>query len=338
MSPDSSSPPAASVPQRAGSVDRWRQVPNRGVLLGLLAGWIVLFQFLGNSTLGYVSSPSMFRWWAWTMHGIHDQEHAYVMPAVVLGLLWWKREDLAALPKRVWWPAVLFFVLAIAVHVTGYLVQQTRLSVAAFFAGIYALTGLVWGAAWLRATVFPFSLLLFCVPLGPGAEPLTVPLRLLATKITGVICHDVLGILRVQQSGNLLYAADGAYQYEVAAVCSGIKSLTTIMVFSVIYGYLTLPSLWRRVLLVALAAPLAVVANVCRLTMIVVASETFGPAAGNYVHSSDWISLVPYVPAFIGVLLAARWLRGGRKSRVNPPAGDPPAANPVFIAGAEQKS
>jgi exosortase len=333
MSADSNSPQAASAPQRAGFLDLWQQMPNRGALLGLLAAWIALFQFLGNSTLGYVHSPSLFRWWGWTMHGIHDQDHAYVMPAVVLGLLWWKREDLAALPKRVWWPAVLFFVLAIAVHLMGYLVQQTRLSVAAFVAGIYALTGLVWGAAWLRATVFPFSLLLFCVPLGAGAEPLTVPLRLLATKITGVLCHDVLGISRVRQMGNLLYAADGTYQYEVAAVCSGIKSLMTIVVFGVIYGYLTLPSIWRRVFLVALAAPLAVVANVCRLTMIVVASEAFNPKAGHDVHSSEWISLVPYVPAFLGVVLAARWLRGGRKSTPKPQA-----AEPVLIAAAEQKS
>ena len=184
------------------------------------------------------------------MHGIQDQEHAYLMPAVVLGLFWWKREELAALPKRVWWPAILLFLAAIMMHMAGYLIQQTRLSVAAFFAGIYALTGLVWGPAWLRATIFPFSLLLFSVPLGPGAEPLTVPLRLAATKITGVFCHDVLGISRVRQFGNVLESADGSYRYEVAAVCSGIKSLTTIMAFAVIYGYLTLSSVWRGLVIV----------------------------------------------------------------------------------------
>ena len=275
MSPDSNSSQSTPASTRGAWHDPWRQLPNWGALLGLLAAWIVLFHFLGNSTLGYVHSPSVFRWWIWTMNGIQDQEHAYFMPAVVLGLLWWRREALAALPKRVWWPAILLFVLAIAVHVVGYLVQQTRLSVAAFFVGIYALTGLVWGASWLKATIFPFSLLLFCVPLGSGTEAVTVPLRLMATKITGVLCHDVLGIVRVRQSGNLLFADDGAYQYEVAAVCSGIKSLTTILAFAIIYGYLTLATLWRRLCLVALAAPLAVLANVCRLTMIVVASETF---------------------------------------------------------------
>ncbi|MEY2409293.1 MAG: hypothetical protein QOF48_1963 [Verrucomicrobiota bacterium] len=333
MSADSNSSQHALISLKRSIVEFWRQLPNRGVLLGLIAAWIVLFQFLGNSTLGYVNSPSMFRWWTWTMHGIHDQEHAYIMPAVVLVLLWYKREELVALPKKVWWPALLIFILAIAAHVAGYLIQQTRLSVAAFCGGIYALTGLLWGAAWMRATIFPFSLLLFSIPLGPGTEPLTVPLRLCATKITGVLCHDVLGIMRVRQTGNLLYSVDGAYQYEVAAVCSGIKSLTTIMAAAIIYGYLTLPTVWRRVILLALAAPLAVVANVCRLTMIVVASEAFGPSAGHFVHSNGWISLLPYIPAFIGVALAARWLRGGRKVPTQPPAD-----GLILIGGAEQKS
>ena len=54
-------------------LSRWRSVPNGGVLLCLLAAWVVLFQFLGNSTLGYVNTPSLFGWWQWTMRGISDQ-------------------------------------------------------------------------------------------------------------------------------------------------------------------------------------------------------------------------------------------------------------------------
>jgi exosortase len=266
------------------------------------------------------------------LQGIEDQEHAYIMPVVTLALLWWKRDELAALPKRVWWPALLLFLLTILLHLLGYLLQQTRLSVVAFFVGIYVLSGWVWGGAWLRATVFPFALLLFAVPLGSGVEPVTVPLRLMATKITAWLCQVALGI-NVQQTGNLLFSPTGAYQYEVAAACSGIKSLTTIMAFAVIYGYLNLKSFWRRLLLITLAAPLAVVANVCRLTMIVITAETYGQAAGHRMHDNQWLSLIPYIPAFLGVGLAARWLREDRKS-----ASKPVPAEQVLIAGAEQKS
>ena len=34
-------------------VDCWQRLPNKGFFLGLLAAWVALFQFLGNSTLGY---------------------------------------------------------------------------------------------------------------------------------------------------------------------------------------------------------------------------------------------------------------------------------------------
>ncbi len=309
----------------------WRVMPNTGVLLCWLVAWAALFQFWGNSTLGYVKSPSLFRWWWWTMSGINDQEMAYVMPAIVLGLIWWRREDIAALPKRIWWPALALFLLATLLHVLGYRIQQARVSVVAFFAGIYALTGLVWGWSWLRATWFPFALLVFCVPLGSGAEPLTVPLRLLATRITAILCH-ALGVNVVHQ-GSLLFDAAGEYKYEVAAACSGIKSLTTIVAFSIICGYVCLKAAWRRILVVGTAIPMAVAANVCRLTMIVLASETFGRQAGEYVHKSAWLSLVPYIPAFGGIGLVAYWLREHRKRRA--PAAEPA---PLLAAKAESKS
>jgi exosortase len=309
-------------------------MPNAGLLLCWLVAWAVLFHFWGNSTLGYVNSPSLFRWWLWTMRGIDDQkELAYVMPAIVLGLIWWRWEEIARLPKRIWWPALALFFLALLLHLAGYRIQQARVSVVAFFAGIYALTGLVWGRGWLRATLIPFALLAFCVPLGSGVEPLkvTLPLRLLATEITAVFCHG-LGV-NVIHRGNLLFDAAGDYQYEVAAACSGIKSLTTVVAFSIICGYVCLKSPWRRIFVVGSAIPMAVAANVCRLTMIVLASETFGQKAGTYVHNSEWVSLLPYIPAFCGIGLVTYWLRENRK-RPEPSA----APAPLLATKAELKS
>ena len=98
-------------------------------------------------------------------------------------------------------------------------------------------------------------------------------------------------------------------------VCSGIKSLTTIVAFGVIYAYLGFQSWWRRSLIVATAIPMAVAANVCRLSLIIIAAETFSPEAGNYVHDSGLLSLVPYIPAFGGMLLLGWWLREDRKPR-----------------------
>ena len=37
----------------------WQNLPYKGLFLCLLAGWLALFHFLGNSTLGYTNRPSL---------------------------------------------------------------------------------------------------------------------------------------------------------------------------------------------------------------------------------------------------------------------------------------
>ncbi len=304
--------PRLSLAAEIASV--WRELPNRALLLGLLGAWVALFHFLGNSTLGYVNTPSLFGWWTWTMSMTPDEEHAWLIPFAVVGLLWARREEVLKLDLKAWWPALFVLLFAMLLHVGGYMIQQSRLSVAAFFLGIYALIGLMWGRKWMWAALFPFSLFVFCVPMGAGAtEIVTFPLRMLATQITAILCNTILGI-NVVQNGTQLYDAAGSYQYEVAAACSGIRSLTAILAFSVIYAYISFKMTWRRLSMVAAAFPLAVVANVFRLVLIVIAAEAFGQNAGNYVHESTLFSLVPYLPALAGIFAFGWWLSEDKKS------------------------
>ena len=303
-------------------VDCWRRMPDKSIFFVLLAAWFALFHFLGNSTLGYVKTSSLFGWWFWVnTRGLEgtgpwealervlgaDEAHVWFVPFVALGLLWWKRRQLIDLPKRTWWPALGLFAFALLLHILGYMVQQTRISIVAFLIGVYALTGLVWGWPWLRATLFPFFILVFCVPLGNSTEYVTFPLRLIATKITAVLANGVLGI-GVIQNGTSIWEPSGRFQYEVAAACSGIRSLTAIFVLATVYGFVEFPKNWQRLVLMAMAFPLAVVGNIMRLLSIVVAAETFGQSAGNYVHESAVFSLMPYVPVILGLGLLGRWL------------------------------
>jgi exosortase len=204
-------------------------------------------------------------------------------------------------------------------------------SLVAFFVGVYGLMGLVWGPRLLVASFFPFFLFAFCLPLGGTiGEKITLPLRLVATKITAVLSDWVFGIA-VHQVGTQISDPLGSYQYEVAAACSGIRSLTATLALALIYGFMIFRRHWKRLALVLSAFPLAIAANVFRLTMIIIAAEAFGQKAGNYVHESWWMSLLPYVPAIAGVVLLGRWLRED-KSPTEPPAPTTP------IIAAEQKA
>lgn len=293
----------------------WQQLPYKGLFFSIFGTWVLVFHFLGTSTLGYVETPSLFGWLDWvysrgtTMLAWGDDAHGYLIPFIVAVLFWSKRSELLALPKAHWWPALGIVVFASLLHIFGYMVQQARISVVAFFVGFYGITGLVWGFRWLYASFFPFFLFAFCLPLSGGpSEMISFPLRLIATKITAFISQTGLGI-NVIQDGSRIFDASGSYQYEVAAACSGMRSLTATIAMSVIYAFVALKSPWRRAIMIASAVPFAVAANVVRLMTIIVASEAFGATAGNFVHNSSLFSLLPYIPAFIGVLILGRFLQ-----------------------------
>jgi exosortase len=312
---------------RAEFTDCWQRLPNKALFFGLLAAWLALFQFLGNATFGYIDTASLLRWMAlaywnptdvspnhgWSigyiMNGFTDDGHGFLIPVVVVVLLWWKRDELLSLGNRLWWPGMILLAVALVMHLVGYLVQQPRVSIVALFAGIYALTGLVWGPAWLRATFFPFILFAFCIPVTSIGEPITFPLRNFVAKIVSIICNDILG-MSVIREGTQIFNSAHTYRYEVAAACSGLRSLIAILALATIYGFMTFETGWKRFMVVLSAFPLAVVGNVLRLLCIIIAAEMSGQAAGNYVHESAIFSLLPYVPAVIGMMLLGRWLKG----------------------------
>jgi len=282
-------------------------MPDKGLFFGLLLPWLALFHFWGNSTFGYVASPSLFSWMytAYNYEGSEDG-HGNLVPFVVLGLLWWKRKQLLASPKSVWWPGLICLGLAAVLHVLGYVVQQQRLSIVALFAGVYALVALVWGKSFARASFFPFILFGFCVPLGALAEPVSIPLRQLSTNAAVVLARHFLGI-PVVQDGVQIMDPKGAYSYEVAAACSGIHSLVTLLALTTIYGCVSFRTNWRRLVMVGLAFPLAMLNNVARLVSIVMAAEAFGRETGQFVH--EWFGFVTFIGALVVMMVVGRWLR-----------------------------
>ena len=80
----------------------WHRMPNKGFFLVLLAAWLALFHFLGNSTLGYIPTPSLLSWMHATYQPSHDagatdDSHGRMIPFVVLGLFWWNHSPVMLL-------------------------------------------------------------------------------------------------------------------------------------------------------------------------------------------------------------------------------------------------
>jgi exosortase len=129
-------------------------------------------------------------------------------------------------------------------------------------------------------------------------------------------------MIEVIRDGTKLSDPTGRYQYEVAAACSGIRSLITTSVFAVILAFLSFRTWWKRLTIMAAALPLAVFGNLLRMLAIVLAADLFGKKAGDWVHEGGpggIVALIWYVPGFAGLLLLEHYLRN-----VPRPANVPP--------------
>jgi exosortase/archaeosortase family protein len=93
-----------------------------------------------------------------------------------------------------------------------------------------------------------------------------------------------------------------------------------IFLFATVCGFMMFRSPWKRLFMMALAFPFAVLGNLLRMLLIIIAAEIGGQQWGNYVHESAIISLLPYVPVFLGLLLVGQWLVEKSDPNKNPQA------------------
>ncbi len=292
--------------------EEWQQLPNRGFFLLLAVLWFPIFDILGISTFHVMGTTSLFyaMFNDYTAPSV-DDGHCILIPFVVMVLVWWKRRELAAQPTGLWWPGMGIVAAGLLMHLAGFVAQQPRLSMLGLLTGFYGLMGVAWGPHWLKAILFPYFLLGFCIPVGEWAVPISLPLRILVATIVATISQ--LGLAPdVIRQGTQLLDAQHTFGYEVAPACSGIHSLVAMLALTIIYGYLNLKTPWKRVVMVAAALPLAVLGNVVRLCLTIMVAEMFGQNAGKSVETN--FGFITFAVAIGCVILLGRWLE---KSELN---------------------
>lgn len=295
-----------------------------------LAGAAV-FHFFGNSTRGYIDTASLFVWWVkqWTDPNA-ETEHGWLILGVSAWLLWRNLRgaergtrsaecpglasdagvggvtvvhDGAGVQRSAFslplLPPAAAMLGGLALHLLGYAMQQARLSIMGLLLFTWGGVALGGGRRWSAAAVFPLGFMLFALPL----NVLDTVGFFLRVGVTDVSYHVSRAFgCEVMRNGTQLLSPDGSYSYDVAAACSGIRSLTAL---SLLLGYLSFESWWRRALIGALALPYAFVGNVVRILAIIVAAEWKGQEAGAVVH--EWFGFLVFV-IVLGLVQATVWL------------------------------
>ena len=159
---------------------------------------------------------------------------------------------------------------------------------------------------------FLIFFLLFFVPL-PGSVVafVTTPLKKAVSALAALLLHG-LGY-PVARAGVLLSV--GPYQLLVADACAGLNSMFALEALGLLYmNLMRYTSAARNVALALLIIPIAFVANVIRVLILVLVTYHFGDAAGQgFVH--DFAGVVLFIVGLSLILLVDQLLRWAFKGR-----------------------
>ena len=230
--------------------------------------------------------PDLASEW-WTQEA---SSYGMLVPPIALYLAWMGRQTTLALAVQRDGRGLWLIADACSTFLLGQLAAEFFLARISFVLLLAGLTWSFWGLPRLKSLAFPFILLLTMVPLPALVfNAVAAPLQLFASYLATEISL-FLGV-SIFRDGNIIHLATTSLG--VAEACSGLNSLSSLVVGSLLLGHLEDASLPGRVLLTLLSVPLAIAVNVLRVTgTAVLADHQPEYAMGFYHLFSGWLVFV----------------------------------------------
>ena len=213
-----------------------------------------------------------------------EQGHGPIILAVSVWLFYSHRHALAEMAhKPMPWLGSVILIVGLATYVLGRSQSFLMLQVGSQIVVITGLILLFLGAKALRLVWFPLFFLIFMSPfpsvlVASATGPLKAAVSYVAAEALYTIGYPVSRV------GVILNV--GQYQLLVADACAGLNSMFTLEALGLLYmNLMKYTSITRNVVLSILVVPIAFVANVARVMILVLVTYHLGDAAGQgFVH------------------------------------------------------
>jgi len=217
--------------------------------------------------------------------------HGPLVLGTAAWLFWRARDEFKAVGTAgSHWLTTLGFLVSLPFYVFGRAYGFLSLEVAGLYGAFISILHAEFGFKALLKNWFPIFYLGFLVP--PPSwfmDDLTAPLKLFASWVA----TDGLMVFGIPISREGVTLVVGSYQLLVEDACSGMNSLTGLVAISLFYIYLLRNASWRYSLFLAcFVIPIAVVANIVRIVILVLLTYFFGDAvAQGFLHQAAGLVL-----------------------------------------------
>jgi exosortase len=245
----------------------------------------------------------VWTYWSVMVHVVHvwsttpDMGHGFVVPLFAAFLLWYRQEMVDPWPaKGTLWCIPFFVVFAFYRWLVLYMNYER--DVDSLFPFLIGMTLALGGWRAFRWAWPSILFLIFMVPLPDRlARAMAGYLQRGATIIT-VYVLQTLGIPAiVQGAGSNVIHLPSPPPLEVERACSGLSMMSVFYAMCVGACFILRIPLWKKIVLLVSAAPIAVISNVVRISLTGMLQEWINPAVGQVFH--NYFGYLEVIPALL---------------------------------------
>ncbi len=241
-------------------------------------------------------------------------QHGALALPIAAYLIWRRRAEIVAIPAKPTHLGLPVILIALFFYYAGYRANN-------FYLGFIGLMSLIAGASlWLVGTcrtwagIFAWLMLGFAWPLAFLESSLAFEMRFLMIRLTSGILN-FLDVPVIQEGTTLLSGpahgreAGALFSLNVEGPCSGMRSLFALMMVGALFSYHRQKGFWQRCFLFLMTFPLAILANMARILVLLGASTLFGQsfAIGD---ADKEVSTFHFLTGIVVFLVALAGLQG----------------------------
>ncbi len=238
-----------------------------------------------------------------------NYSHGYLVPLISAALAWWAYSKAGDPEAGAPVTGVLWIVLGAGIHLLSVLASWALLDFPAIVLVLHGVAVAAGGRLWARHFTFALLFLVFMFPWPPAWMSRAA---LFLQEWVSIVSANVLEIFVVcYRRGTTLKIAGVADPLVVAEECSGLRQIVAFLALGALLGKMSGRGVGFRLTILALAAPVAILANVVRVLLMGLGAVLFGTGwiKGWLHHAPAAFSLPMGIALYLGLafLLERFW-------------------------------
>lgn len=264
---------------------------------------------LAGALLLIIQWPVLRGWWKIWNAPYSYFSHGPLVPFIAGYMVWANRKRIAHADMKPSWTGFAILAVSAVLFVFGNWTLAASLRAVVFVMMIFGVMLALLGTRITRILSIPVFFLLTMIPIAPTLlDSATGKLQLQSAAIAAKFLQWTGYSADLQ--GSTIYSSGLPEPLIVGIPCSGLRTLISLITFTVFFVYMVRAEWWKKAVLLALSFPLSIFINSLRITMIGYAGFWTGSAEAMHKFH-DYSGYIGLAICFAILFGLAKLLRAG---------------------------